>query len=237
MRTVARFLLMDHDQSPDHSPPDHERRARDEMATMVASSAVPNMPGPMPLSKRYRPAPAKTFQCRGYGECRMVFSRSEHLARHIRCVLRLSQRAYTHPAQKTHWRAPLFVSLRQAVFAPRQPAPARTDRACRQAGAERAHDARPHLPPRYHGGSQQERLIPCPAATPCASQHAHRARPERAVTQRHAQSHQAGRGHPWVRAGDHVRPLAGLGRRDGNATTTTSTTRRPATVRATFVSG
>ncbi|TEB28358.1 hypothetical protein FA13DRAFT_1755861 [Coprinellus micaceus] len=34
--------------------------------------------------KRYRPAPPKTFQCRGYGECRMVFSRSEHLARHIR---------------------------------------------------------------------------------------------------------------------------------------------------------
>ncbi|TFK69575.1 hypothetical protein BDN72DRAFT_767741, partial [Pluteus cervinus] len=36
------------------------------------------------VNKRYRPAPAKTFQCRGYGECRMVFSRSEHLARHIR---------------------------------------------------------------------------------------------------------------------------------------------------------
>lgn len=36
------------------------------------------------VTKRYRPAPAKTFQCRGYGECRMVFSRSEHLARHIR---------------------------------------------------------------------------------------------------------------------------------------------------------
>ncbi|KAI0255193.1 hypothetical protein BJV78DRAFT_1178202, partial [Lactifluus subvellereus] len=35
-------------------------------------------------SRRYRPAPAKTFQCRGYGDCRMVFSRSEHLARHIR---------------------------------------------------------------------------------------------------------------------------------------------------------
>ncbi|KAJ7114203.1 hypothetical protein C8R43DRAFT_128590 [Mycena crocata] len=34
--------------------------------------------------KRYRSAPAKTFQCAGYGECRMVFSRSEHLARHIR---------------------------------------------------------------------------------------------------------------------------------------------------------
>ncbi|KAH9921009.1 uncharacterized protein B0H18DRAFT_822848, partial [Fomitopsis serialis] len=36
------------------------------------------------VGKRYRPAPAKTFQCRGYGDCRMVFSRSEHLARHIR---------------------------------------------------------------------------------------------------------------------------------------------------------
>ena len=39
------------------------------------------------VNKRYRPAPAKTFQCRGYGDCRMVFSRSEHLARHIRWVL------------------------------------------------------------------------------------------------------------------------------------------------------
>ncbi|KAG9008582.1 hypothetical protein FRB93_006501 [Tulasnella sp. JGI-2019a] len=35
-------------------------------------------------AKRSRPVPAKTFQCRGFGECRMVFSRSEHLARHIR---------------------------------------------------------------------------------------------------------------------------------------------------------
>src|SRR6266850_5267523 len=38
------------------------------------------------MNRRYRPAPAKTFQCRGYGDCRMVFSRSEHLARHIRSV-------------------------------------------------------------------------------------------------------------------------------------------------------
>ncbi|KAI0344923.1 hypothetical protein BDW22DRAFT_1325285, partial [Trametopsis cervina] len=46
-----------------------------------AIGAVSNNPN---NTKRYRPAPAKTFQCRGYGECRMVFSRSEHLARHIR---------------------------------------------------------------------------------------------------------------------------------------------------------
>ena len=48
------------------------------LATANASSSA------AASSKRYRPAPAKTFQCRGYGECRMVFSRSEHLARHIR---------------------------------------------------------------------------------------------------------------------------------------------------------
>ncbi|KAJ3881177.1 hypothetical protein F5051DRAFT_397765 [Lentinula edodes] len=35
-------------------------------------------------AKRVRPPPSKTFECRGYGDCRMVFSRSEHLARHIR---------------------------------------------------------------------------------------------------------------------------------------------------------
>ncbi|CCA72400.1 hypothetical protein PIIN_06334 [Serendipita indica DSM 11827] len=40
-----------------------------------------------PGSKRYRSTPAKTFQCTGFGDCRMVFSRSEHLARHIRLVL------------------------------------------------------------------------------------------------------------------------------------------------------
>ncbi|KAI0713949.1 hypothetical protein C8Q76DRAFT_472637 [Earliella scabrosa] len=48
----------------------------DPRAASAASSGVGKT--------RYRPAPAKTFQCRGYGECRMVFSRSEHLARHIR---------------------------------------------------------------------------------------------------------------------------------------------------------
>lgn len=27
------------------------------------------------------------FQCSGFGDCRMVFTRSEHLARHVRCVV------------------------------------------------------------------------------------------------------------------------------------------------------
>lgn len=54
---------------------------------LVAPNNPPVLPAPtapVGVAKRYRPAPAKTFQCRGYGECRMVFSRSEHLARHIR---------------------------------------------------------------------------------------------------------------------------------------------------------
>ncbi|KAK1223894.1 Up in starvation [Marasmius sp. AFHP31] len=50
---------------------------QDDMAAVVALPTGT-------INKRYRPTPAKTFQCRGYGECRMVFSRSEHLARHIR---------------------------------------------------------------------------------------------------------------------------------------------------------
>ncbi|KAF9229022.1 hypothetical protein BS17DRAFT_691569 [Gyrodon lividus] len=57
------------------------------MAALVAPNnptILPPPPGSAGINKRYRPAPAKTFQCRGYGECRMVFSRSEHLARHIR---------------------------------------------------------------------------------------------------------------------------------------------------------
>jgi hypothetical protein len=33
-----------------------------------------------------RPA-SKVFRCTGYGDCNMTFSRSEHLARHVRCAL------------------------------------------------------------------------------------------------------------------------------------------------------
>lgn len=84
---------------------DHKSPSQDEleivvdadMATLVSAAppALTMLDGPPAnnnaanaassgVNKRYRPAPAKTFQCRGYGDCRMVFSRSEHLARHIR---------------------------------------------------------------------------------------------------------------------------------------------------------
>ncbi|KAK9434372.1 hypothetical protein V1505DRAFT_302096 [Lipomyces doorenjongii] len=35
-------------------------------------------------SRRSKSRPAKVFQCSGYGNCHMTFTRSEHLARHIR---------------------------------------------------------------------------------------------------------------------------------------------------------
>ncbi|KAG6916686.1 hypothetical protein DXG01_005811 [Tephrocybe rancida] len=82
---------MDRKSSPERSSPGtgtsthplHTVHHNDnDMAAAVAVSP-PAEPGSA-ANKRYRPAPAKTFQCRGYGDCRMVFSRSEHLARHIR---------------------------------------------------------------------------------------------------------------------------------------------------------
>jgi hypothetical protein len=59
---------------------------RDMATTLVLPHSQPHLQNGSGVNRRYRPAPAKTFQCRGYGDCRMVFSRSEHLARHIRSV-------------------------------------------------------------------------------------------------------------------------------------------------------
>lgn len=38
-------------------------------------------------AKKPKTKSTKVFQCTGYGDCTMQFTRSEHLARHIRCVL------------------------------------------------------------------------------------------------------------------------------------------------------
>ena len=69
--------------SPDPSSPSSPQG---HMALVAHNNPGSLLTGSGGINKRYRPAPAKTFQCRGYGECRMVFSRSEHLARHIRYV-------------------------------------------------------------------------------------------------------------------------------------------------------
>jgi hypothetical protein len=96
--------MPNHNRSPSLSPPISSLASsatqRDSQGGVAHSSAAsngatshqtgsptsPTTPGAAGVGKRYRSQPAKTFQCRGYGECRMVFSRSEHLARHVRLV-------------------------------------------------------------------------------------------------------------------------------------------------------
>jgi hypothetical protein len=51
------------------------------MTDLSASTADPMASAANGANRRVRPAATKTFQCRGYGDCAMVFSRSEHLAR------------------------------------------------------------------------------------------------------------------------------------------------------------
>ena len=139
------------------------------MASVVAPpppASVPSHTEPLPVNnlsnvagagvnKRYRPAPAKTFQCRGYGDCRMVFSRSEHLARHIRysfCPFSPAERVLIprRHRQKTHWGAPFQLPLWKTLLQARQPSSACSDCSRRQAGRERKDDARPHFPPCQH---------------------------------------------------------------------------------------
>lgn len=76
----------------DLSPPENHEKILVPAATDLQQQQQPQQAQeeqqqPQSGLRRSRPTPAKTFQCRGYGECRMVFSRSEHLARHIRYVL------------------------------------------------------------------------------------------------------------------------------------------------------
>ncbi|KAG8758839.1 hypothetical protein FRC14_007257 [Serendipita sp. 396] len=70
-------VLSNHQQSQSQSQHHHQQQQPHQQQNGANSAA--NTP-----AKRYRTTPAKTFQCTGFGDCRMVFSRSEHLARHIR---------------------------------------------------------------------------------------------------------------------------------------------------------
>ncbi|KAG9087405.1 hypothetical protein FRC06_002560 [Ceratobasidium sp. 370] len=53
-------------------------------SSLAPDDAVPRAKKPGVGPVRTRTAPSKTFVCRGFGDCSMVFSRSEHLARHVR---------------------------------------------------------------------------------------------------------------------------------------------------------
>ncbi|KAK4520611.1 uncharacterized protein ATC70_006489 [Mucor velutinosus] len=72
----------------------HNERFNQSMLPAVAASASSsfmreeddsyNQDNKSETSSRGGNAKSKMFQCTGYGECRMVFTRSEHLARHMR---------------------------------------------------------------------------------------------------------------------------------------------------------
>ena len=81
----------------DTEDPEDEDEDDPEMTAYSPRSAVPNASsgsaGSRPGSSSKDSAPAikkpktkstKVFQCTGYGDCTMQFTRSEHLARHIR---------------------------------------------------------------------------------------------------------------------------------------------------------
>ncbi|KAF9152546.1 hypothetical protein BG015_005103 [Linnemannia schmuckeri] len=67
-----------------------------------SSSSKQTSPAPSNRSDSNRDSPAlkgskgKLFQCSGFGDCRMVFTRSEHLARHARRFDNMVQHTQTH---------------------------------------------------------------------------------------------------------------------------------------------
>ncbi|KIM76469.1 hypothetical protein PILCRDRAFT_797354 [Piloderma croceum F 1598] len=88
--------------SPTHSkshpsPVDPASPDSADMALVAHNNPASLLTGPAGINKRYRPAPAKTFQCRGYGEkhtgerpftchCGKQFSRLDNLRQHAQTV-------------------------------------------------------------------------------------------------------------------------------------------------------
>lgn len=70
---------------------------------------------------------SQRFYCTDYPPCNLSFTRSEHLARHIRYVLQpyfplenKKQEVLTRRSpQKTHWRTPLPMPLLQTILSTR----------------------------------------------------------------------------------------------------------------------
>ncbi|OAQ24952.1 hypothetical protein K457DRAFT_81226, partial [Linnemannia elongata AG-77] len=64
--------------------------SNEHYSSSSSSSSKQTSPAPSNRSDSNRDSPAlkgskgKLFQCSGFGDCRMVFTRSEHLARHAR---------------------------------------------------------------------------------------------------------------------------------------------------------
>ena len=92
--------LSRYENDDDTEDPDEEEEEDIEMTAYSTRSSLPNVssvngnssrPGSSPKDsgsaiKKPKTKSNKVFQCTGYGDCTMQFTRSEHLARHIRLV-------------------------------------------------------------------------------------------------------------------------------------------------------
>jgi hypothetical protein len=77
------------------------------------------------------------FFCTEFPPCNLSFTRSEHLARHIRYVLSTSRPFTANKTQQAHRRTALPMPLLSEILAPRQPAPA-----CPNGARQRGHTNR-----------------------------------------------------------------------------------------------
>jgi hypothetical protein len=87
------FPRMKTESTPPKDPPTPPSATTTKAASLSPTTATTALGDDAPRAKkagvgpvRTRAAPSKTFVCRGFGDCSMVFSRSEHLARHVRSV-------------------------------------------------------------------------------------------------------------------------------------------------------
>ena len=71
-----------------HTPEQHgyqDARLQESPMGVSYIGQSPHSTGPTPRARRTStPKAVKIFQCSGYGQCNMTFTRSEHLARHVR---------------------------------------------------------------------------------------------------------------------------------------------------------
>jgi hypothetical protein len=80
---------------------------------------IPQVEGDPKVPKKQS---SKMFRCTGFGECQMTFTRSEHLARHVRqvyppdSITRYENSLRIPRTQEAHWRKTVQVSLRSNIF-------------------------------------------------------------------------------------------------------------------------
>jgi hypothetical protein len=79
--------LQNHNHMYDRNPVNyqhHMNSCNSMMSMKTEDEDMDSQDNKSETSSRSGSGKSKVFQCTGYGECSMVFTRSEHLARHMR---------------------------------------------------------------------------------------------------------------------------------------------------------